>query len=59
MIKEENKVFLLKYFNINTDNYKENELNQILDLITEQLQGEIQKKKDKIKDLELELMNSE
>ena len=57
MMKQENKEFLLKKFNIDINNYSEEELNKILDDLLQILNNAIKEKTDNINKLELEIMN--
>lgn len=57
MISKENSDFLKDRFQINIDDYTEEELNKILDEIIKILKKEIDEKAEKLNELEIDLMN--
>lgn len=58
MITQENKDFLLNTFNINTDEYSNEELDSMLDRILSSIYNELEESKKTLDELTKELSNA-
>lgn len=58
MITQENKDFLLNTFNINTDEYSNEELDSMLDRILSSIYNELEENKKTLDELTKELSNA-